>query len=98
MNQTQTLTCSWCEQHGHDRAHCPWTEAANRCPHPASERTHRTGHGYLSDYAAGEVHELCGGCGHDFDAHAAHDTWPLISAPGTVWCRTCQRHFKAVAS
>ena len=27
-------------------------------------------------------------------AHAGHDTWALISEPGTVWCRTCQQHFK----
>jgi hypothetical protein len=47
-----------------ERAWLPWMG----CDHPASERTHRTGHGYLGDYAAGEVHELCSGCGHDFDA------------------------------
>jgi len=27
--------------------------------------------------------------------HEGHDTWPLISKPGTVWCRTCQVHFTA---
>jgi hypothetical protein len=26
-------------------------------------------------------------------AHDAHDVWPLISKPGTSWCRTCQVHF-----
>jgi hypothetical protein len=26
-------------------------------------------------------------------AHADHDTWALISKPGTTWCRTCQQHF-----
>ena len=25
--------------------------------------------------------------------HTGHDTWPLISRPGTVWCRTCQEHY-----
>jgi len=25
--------------------------------------------------------------------HDDHDVWPLISRPGTFWCRDCQVHF-----
>jgi hypothetical protein len=25
--------------------------------------------------------------------HDGHDVWPLVSKPGTTWCRTCQQHF-----
>lgn len=37
-------------------------------------------------------------CCQDVDpAHLGCDTWPLISRPGTIWCRTHQVHFGALA-
>lgn len=32
---------------------------------------------------------------HEYPEGAGHALWSLISEPGTIWCRTCQKHFSA---
>lgn len=42
----------------------------------------------------GDIGDTLLGVQRDVD-HGSHDTWPLVSQPGRVWCRTCQVEFDA---